>query len=98
MLLVSGQSTEVACQTLNSTTSMTESVLLLLCELSEGLRATLGTEDRIIAEAVRPRAFQRNFAIDRPLKEVRPIFVDEGNDRTEARLTWSRYTVKSRQE
>ena len=77
---------------------MTESVLLLLRELSEGLRATLGTEDRIIAEAVCTRALQRNFAIDRPLKEVRPIFVDEGNDRTEARLTWSRYTVESRQE
>jgi len=77
---------------------MTESVLLLLCELSEGLRATLGTEDRIIAEAVRPRAFQRDFAIDRPLKEVCPIFINESNDRTEARLTWSRYTVESRQE
>ena len=77
---------------------MTESVLLLLCELSEGLRATLGAEDRIIAEAVRPRSYQRNFAIDRPLKEVRPIFINESNDRTEARLTRSRYTVESRQE
>ena len=98
MLLVSGQSTEVACQTLNSTTSMTQSVLLLLRELSEGLRATLGAEDRIIAEAVCPRALQRNFAIDSPLKEVRPIFINESNDRTEARLTWSRYPLESRQE
>ena len=77
---------------------MTQSVLLLLRELGEGLRATLGTEDRIIAEAVCTRPLQRDFAIDSSLKEVRPIFVDEGNDRTEARLTWSRYTLESRQE
>ena len=89
---------KVTCQTLDGTTTMAQSILLLGAQLGEGLRATLGTEDRIIAEAVRPRAFQRNFAIDRPLKEVRPIFVNEGNDRTEARLTWSRYTVESRQE
>ena len=98
MLFVSGQSTEVACQTLDGTTTMAQSILLLGAQLGEGLRATLGTEDRIIAEAVCPRAFQRYFAIDRPLNEVHPIFVDEGNDRTEARLSWSRFTVESRLE
>ena len=43
---------EIAGEALDSTSAVAHRILLLTTQLGEGLRASLGTEDRIIAEAM----------------------------------------------
>ncbi len=89
---------EIASQTLDSTSAVTHRILLLTTQLGESLQASLGTEDRIIAEAMVTGALERDLAIDCTLEEVRPVFVDESDDSTEAGTTWGRYPLETLQQ
>ena len=88
---------EIASQALDSTSAVTHRILLLTTQLGESLLASLRTEDGVIAEAMVTRALERDLAIDCPLEEVRPVFVDKSNDGTEAGTTWGRYTLETLQ-
>ena len=88
---------EIASQALDSTSAVTHRILLLTTQLGESLLASLGAENGVIAEAMVTGALERDLAIDCALEEVRPVFVDEGDDGTEAGTTWGRYTLKTLQ-
>ena len=88
---------EVASETLDSTSAVAHRILFLTTQLGEGLRASLGTEDGIIAEAMVSGALERDLAIDCTLEEVRPILIDESDDGAEAGTTWSRYPLETLQ-
>ena len=88
---------EIVSQALDSTSAVTHRILLLTTQLGEGLRASLGTEDGIIAEAMVTRALKRDLSIDSTLEEVGPVLIDKGDDGTEAGTTWGRYTLKTLQ-
>ena len=88
---------EVAGEALDSTSTVAHRILLLTTQLGEGLRASLGTEDGVIAEAMVTGALECDLAIDCALEEVRPVFVDKGDDGTEASTTWGRYTLETLQ-
>ena len=88
---------EIASQALDSTSAVTHRILLLTTQLGESLLASFGAEDGVIAEAMVTRALKRDLAIDCTLEEVRPVFVDKGDDGTEAGTTWGRYTLKTLQ-
>lgn len=88
---------EIASQALDSTSAVTHRILLLTTQLGESLLASFGAEDGIIAEAMVTRALESNLSIDSALEEVRPVFVDESDDGTEAGTTWSRYTLETLQ-
>ena len=51
-LFVERQSMEIASQALDSTSAVTHRILLLTTQLGEGLLASFGTEDGVIAEAM----------------------------------------------
>lgn len=88
---------EVAGEALDSTSTVAHRILLLTTQLGESLLASLGTEDRIIAEAMVTGALERDLAIDCTLEEVRPVLIDESDDGTEAGTTWSRYPLETLQ-
>ena len=88
---------EIASQALDSTSAVTHRILLLTTQLGESLLASFGAEDGVIAEAMVTRALKRDLAIDCTLEEVRPVFVDKGDDGTEAGTTWGRYTLETLQ-
>ena len=88
---------KIASEALDSTSAVAHRILLLTTQLGEGLRTSLGTEDGIIAEAMVTGALERDLAIDGTLEEVRPVFVDEGDDGTEAGTTWGRYPLETLQ-
>ena len=88
---------EIAGEALDSTSAVTHRILLLTTQLGESLLASLRTEDGVIAEAMVTGALERDLAIDCALEEVRPVFVDKGDDGTEASTTWGRYTLETLQ-
>ena len=88
---------EIASEALDSTSAVTHRILLLTTQLGESLLASLRTEDGVIAEAMVTGALERDLAIDCALEEVRPVFVDKGDDGTEASTTWGRYTLETLQ-
>ena len=88
---------EIAGEALDSTSAVTHRILLLTTQLGESLLASLRTEDGVIAEAMVTGALERDLAIDCALEEVRPVFVDESDDGTEAGTTWSRYPLETLQ-
>ena len=88
---------EIAGEALDSTSAVTHRILLLTTQLGESLLASLGAEDGVIAEAMVTGALERDLAIDCTLEEVRPVFVDKGDDGTEASTTWGRYTLETLQ-
>lgn len=88
---------KIAGEALDSTSAVAHRILLLTTQLGEGLRASLGTEDGIIAEAMVTRALERDLTIDCALEEVRPVFVDESDDGTEASTAWSRHPLETLQ-
>ena len=88
---------EIAGEALDSTSTVAHRILLLTTQLGESLLASLGTEDGVIAEAMVTGALERDLAIDCALEEVRPVFVDEGDDGTEAGTTWGRYPLETLQ-
>lgn len=89
---------EVAGEALDSTSAVTHRILLLTTQLGESLLASFGTEDGVIAEAMVTRALESNLSIDCTLEEVRPVFVDESDDSTEAGTTWGRYPLETLQQ
>ena len=88
---------EIAGEALDSTSAVAHRILLLTTQLGESLLASLRTEDGVIAEAMVTGALERDLAIDCALEEVRPVFVDEGDDGTEAGTTWGRYPLETLQ-
>ena len=88
---------EIASEALDSTSAVAHRILFLTTQLGESLLASLRTEDGVIAETMFTRALKRDLAIDCTLEEVRPVFVDKGDDGTEAGTTWGRYTLKTLQ-
>lgn len=88
---------EIAGEALDSTSAVTHRILLLTTQLGESLLASLGAENGVIAEAMVTRALESNLSIDSALEEVRPVFVDESDDGTEAGTTWSRYPLETLQ-
>ena len=88
---------EIAGEALDSTSAVTHRILLLTTQLGESLLASLGAEDGVIAEAMVTGALERDLAIDCALEEVRPVFVDESDDGTEAGTTWGRYPLETLQ-
>lgn len=88
---------EIAGEALDSTSAVAHRILLLTTQLGESLPASLRTEDGVIAEAMVTGALERDLAIDCALEEVRPVFVDKGDDGTEASTTWGRYTLETLQ-
>lgn len=88
---------EIAGEALDSTSAVTHRILLLTTQLGESLLASLGAENGVIAEAMVTGALERDLAIDCALEEVRPVFVDKGDDGTEASTTWGRYTLETLQ-
>ena len=88
---------EIASQALDSTSTVTHRILLLTTQLGESLLASLGAENGVIAEAMVSGALERDLAIDCALEEVRPVFVDESDDGTEAGTTWSRHPLETLQ-
>ena len=88
---------EIASEALDSTSAVAHRILLLTTQLGESLLASLRTEDGVIAEAMVTGALERDLAIDCALEEVRPVFVDEGDDGTEAGTTWGRYPLETLQ-
>ena len=88
---------EIAGEALDSTSAVAHRILLLTTQLGESLLASLGTEDGVIAETMVTGALERDLAIDCALEEVRPVFVDESDDSTEAGTTWSRYPLETLQ-
>ena len=88
---------EIVSQALDSTSAVTHRILLLTTQLGESLLASFGAEDGVIAEAMVPRALERDLAIDCTLEEVGPVLIDKGDDGTEAGTTWGRYTLKTLQ-
>ena len=88
---------EIAGEALDSTSAVTHRILLLTTQLGESLLASLRTEDGVIAETMVTGALERDLAIDCALEEVRPVFVDEGDDGTEAGTTWGRYPLETLQ-
>ena len=88
---------EIAGEALDSTSAVTHRILLLTTQLGESLLASLRTEDGVIAEAMVTGALERDLAIDCALEEVRPVFVDESDDSTEAGTTWGRYPLETLQ-
>ena len=88
---------EIAGEALDSTSAVAHRILLLTTQLGESLLASLRTEDGVIAEAMVTGALKRDLAIDCALEEVRPVFVDEGDDGTEAGTTWGRYPLETLQ-
>lgn len=88
---------EIAGEALDSTSAVTHRILLLTTQLGESLLASLRTEDGVIAEAMVTGALERDLAIDCALEEVRPVFVDESDDGTEAGTTWGRYPLETLQ-
>ena len=88
---------EIAGEALDSTSAVAHRILLLTTQLGESLLASLRTEDGVIAEAMVTGALERDLAIDCALEEVRPVFVDKGDDGTEASTTWGRYTLETLQ-
>ena len=88
---------EIASQALDSTSAVTHRILLLTTQLGEGLLASFGTEDGVIAEAMVTRALESNLSIDCALEEVRPVLIDKGDDGTEAGTTWGRYPLETLQ-
>ena len=89
---------EIAGEALDSTSAVAHRILLLTTQLGESLLASLRTEDGVIAEAMVTGALERDLAIDCALEEVRPVFVDKGDDGTEASTTWGRYTLETLQQ
>ena len=88
---------EIASEALDSTSAVAHRILLLTTQLGESLLASLRTEDGVITEAMVTGALERDLAIDCALEEVRPVFVDKGDDGTEASTTWGRYTLETLQ-
>ena len=88
---------EIAGEALDSTSAVTHRILLLTTQLGESLLAFLGAENGVIAEAMVSGALERDLAIDCALEEVRPVFVDESDDGTEAGTTWGRYPLETLQ-
>ena len=88
---------EIASQALDSTSAVTHRILLLTTQLGESLLASFGAEDGVIAEAMVTGALERDLAIDCTLEEVRPVFVDESDDSTEAGTTWGRHPPETLQ-
>ena len=88
---------EIAGEALDSTSAVAHRILLLTTQLGESLLASLRTEDGVIAEAMVTGALERDLAIDCALEEVRPVFIDKGDDGTEASTTWGRYTLETLQ-
>ena len=88
---------EIAGEALDSTSAVAHRILLLTTQLGESLLASLRTEDGVITEAMVTGALERDLAIDCALEEVRPVFVDEGDDGTEAGTTWGRYPLETLQ-
>ena len=88
---------EIAGEALDSTSAVTHRILLLTTQLGESLLASFGAEDGVIAEAMVSGALERDLAIDCALEEVRPVFVDESDDGTEAGTTWGRYPLETLQ-
>ena len=88
---------EIASEALDSTSAVAHRILLLTTQLGESLLASLGTEDGVIAETMVTGALERDLAIDCTLEEVRPVFVDESDDSTEAGTTWGRYPLETLQ-
>lgn len=88
---------EIAGEALDSTSTVAHRILLLTTQLGESLLTPLGTEDGVIAETMVTRALERDLAIDCPLEEVRPVFVDKSNDGTEAGTTWGRHPLETLQ-
>ena len=88
---------EIAGEALDSTSAVAHRILLLTTQLGESLLASLGAEDGVIAEAMVTGALERDLAIDCALEEVRPVFVDKGDDGTEASTTWGRYPLETLQ-
>ena len=88
---------EIAGEALDSTSAVTHRILLLTTQLGESLLASFGAEDGVIAEAMVSGALERDLAIDCALEEVRPVFVDESDDSTEAGTTWGRYPLETLQ-
>ena len=88
---------EIASEALDSTSAVAHRILLLTTQLGESLLASLRTEDGVIAETMVTGALERDLAIDCALEEVRPVFVDEGDDGTEAGTTWGRYPLETLQ-
>ena len=86
---------EIAGEALDSTSAVAHRILLLTTQLGESLLASLGAEDGVIAEAMVTGALERDLAIDCALEEVRPVFVDESDDGTEAGTTWGRYPLEA---
>ena len=88
---------EIAGEALDSTSAVAHRILFLTTQLGESLLASLRTEDGVIAETMVTGALERDLAIDCALEEVRPVFVDKGDDGTEASTTWGRYTLETLQ-
>ena len=88
---------EIAGEALDSTSAVAHRILLLTTQLGESLLTPLGTEDGVIAETMVTRALERDLAIDCTLEEVRPVFVDESDDGTEAGTTWGRHPLETLQ-
>lgn len=88
---------EVASEALDSTSAVAHRILFLTTQLGEGLRASLGTEDGVIAEAMVTRALESNLSIDSTLEEVGPVLINKSYDGTEASTTWSRYPLETLQ-
>ena len=88
---------KIAGEALDSTSAVAHRILLLTTQLGESLLASLRAEDGIIAETMVTGALERDLAIDCSLEEVRPVFVDESDDSTEAGTTWSRYPLETLQ-
>ena len=88
---------EIVSQALDSTSAVTHRILLLTTQLGESLLASFGAEDGVIAEAMVPRALERDLAIDCTLEEVGPVLIDKGDDGAEAGTTWSRYPLETLQ-
>ena len=72
---------------------MTQSVLLGLAELGEAPLTPLGTEDGVVAEAMRPATLGEDLALDRPLEEVRPVAINQRDDGAEAGTAGTRYAA-----
>ena len=89
---------EIASEALDSTSAVTHRILFLTTQLGESLLASLRTEDGVIAETMVTGALERDLAIDCALEEVRPVFVDESDDSTEAGTTWGRYPLETLQQ
>ena len=88
---------EIASQALDSTSAVAHRILLLTTQLGESLLASFGAKDGVIAEAMVTRALESNLSIDSTLEEVRPVFVDESDDGTEAGTAWSRHPFETLQ-